>query len=34
MHKFDKEQLLDWMKGIREHPDMVEAFCPNSSGYD
>ncbi len=29
MHKFDKEQLLDWMKGIREHPDMVEAFWPS-----
>jgi len=29
MYKFDKEQLLDWMEGIRKYPDMVEAFWPS-----
>ena len=29
MYKFDEEQLIDWMQGIRENPDMLNAFWPS-----
>ena len=29
MLKFDENQLLDWTQGIRENPDMLNAFWPS-----
>ena len=29
MFKFDEAQLIDWTKGIRENPDMLNAFWPS-----
>ena len=27
--QFNEEQLIDWTQGIREHPDMLNAFWPS-----
>ena len=29
MLKFDEKQLIDWTQGIRENPDMLNAFWPS-----
>ena len=29
MLKFDANQLIDWTQGIRENPDMINAFWPS-----
>ena len=29
MFKFDEDQLTYWMQGIRENPDMINAFWPS-----
>lgn len=29
MFKFDEEQLIHWMQGVRENPDMINAFWPS-----
>lgn len=29
MLQFEEEQLIDWMQGIRENPDMINAFWPS-----
>ena len=29
MLQYDNEQIIDWMEGVRKHPDMVNAFWPS-----
>ena len=29
MLQYDNKQIIDWMEGVRKHPDMVNAFWPS-----